>query len=369
MTQVHGAVDPRFARVKDAFASCFADGYEHGASVAVILDGKLVADLWAGHADQAKTKPWQRDTIVNVWSCTKGVVATAIAMLVDRGLLRYDEPIAKLWPEFGSHSKDTITPDQVMSHCSGINGFSEPMDLDRLCDWNASIKTLEKQTPNWQPGTACAYHALTYGHLASEPLRRATGKSIGRFIADEIAGPLGVEFFVGVPDHADHRCAEIIEGPLAYDWVNGVLKSPYPQACVNPTPNALWPHDRRWRAAEIPGGNGHCGASALATIYGSLTKIMSADAVAEAARVRYRGLDSSFGFDTVWAAGFRIEDKINCPKASPGTVSHGGWGGSFGFGDPQAKLGFAFVTSHMMAFDDGIDKRRTRLIEAVYDAL
>jgi CubicO group peptidase (beta-lactamase class C family) len=374
MVNIHGTTDPRFAKVRNAFASNFEDGLEHGAGVAVMLDGKLVVDLWGGHADASKTREWKQDTLVNVWSCTKGVVATAVAICVERSLLRYDEPIAKVWPAFAANGKEAISLDLVVSHQAGLNGFSNPVGEDIIYDWAAYTTALAAMAPNWKPGTTCAYHALSYGHLAGEPLRRVTGKSIGQFISKEIAAPLGVEFFVGIPESEDHRTAKIIEGPKTNNWVDEVLKSKYPQSCKNPTPVASAPNHRRWRATEIPGGNGHCSAAGLACIYGDLvsgnSKLIHRDTLAEASRVRFRGLDESFNIDTVWGAGFRMEDpNAYGARASTKTVGHGGWGGSVAFGDPEAKLGFAYVTNHMLGFDDGIDVRRKNLSDAVYDAL
>jgi CubicO group peptidase (beta-lactamase class C family) len=373
MAQVDGSVDPKFARVADALASCQADGVMQGGSVAVVIAGKVVAELWCGHADAAATRPWARDTLVNVWSCTKGVMAAAIAMAVDRKLLRYDAPLAAVWPEFATNGKEQITLDHVMSHRSGLNGFPDPMPDDIFVDWTTTIRALEIMTPVSTPGSVCAYHALTYGHLTGEALHRVTGKSVGAFIREHIIAPLGVEFHVGVPASDDDRCAEMIEGPKASNWVATVLASPYPQSCQNPTPNANAPNTRAWRAAEIPGGNGHCNALALAAIYGDLTKaqptLLSADAVREASRIRFKGIDESFASETCWGAGFRVGRTDEAPHLSANAIGHGGWGGSIAFGDPEAQLGFAFVTNTMLGFDDGIDPRRQRLIKAVYDSL
>jgi CubicO group peptidase (beta-lactamase class C family) len=373
VTVINGHCDTRFSGLKDAFASCFADGLEHGAGVAVMLDGRLVAELWGGHADKAKRKDWQRDTLVNVWSCTKGVVAAAVAMAVERGQLRYEAPIADVWPAFGCNGKEAISLDLVMSHRSGLNGFNDPVADADLESWERYTARLAQMSPNWVPGTVCAYHALSYGHLAGEPLRRVSGKSVGQFITEEIAEPSGVEFYVGVPETHDHRCAEMIEGPKASDWITTVSQSAYPQSVQNPTPRATAPNERKWRAVEIPGGNGHCSAAGLASIYGDMvsgrSKLMSVDALQEASRERYRGLDASFGSDTCWGAGFRLDNAESTQRASKGTISHSGWGGSIGLGDPVARLGFAYVTNYMLGFDDGIDLRRKRLLDAVYDAL
>ena len=369
---VHGHADPKFARLKDAFTSTFADGLEKGAGVAVMVDGKLVADLWGGAANAAGTKPWREDTLVNVWSVTKGVVALAVAMLVERGKLQYDAPIAKHWPEFAANGKERVSLDQTLSHTAGLHGLTVPMDRAGLCAWTPYVNALAVMAPIYEPGTRHVYHALTYGHLAGEPLRRADGRSIGRFISEEIAGPLGVPFFVGLPESEDHRAAEMIEGAQAADWVTEVSKSPFPQASANPAPVATDPNLRAFRAAEIPGGNGQATAGALATIYGGLANgkspLLSKQGLAAATRIRFDGMDESFNLPAKFGAGFRIDDPDFGGRGAPGTFGHAGWGGSITFGDTDAKVGFAFVTSHMLGFDT-FDPRRKRLVDAVYDAL
>jgi CubicO group peptidase (beta-lactamase class C family) len=372
--QINGTTDARFSRLSEAFETCFSEHNEHGAAIAVMLDGMVVADLWAGYADKAETRHWEHDTLVNVWSCTKGVMATAIAMLVERGQLKYDAPIADVWPEFAANGKSHITLEQAMSHQSGVNGLNYPISEDDLCASTPFVEAIAAMAPNFEPGSTCSYHALTYGSLTAEPLRRVTGRTAGQFIADEIAGPLGIDFFVGLPEAQDHRAAEIIEGPNASKWISDILKSKYPQPVMNPTPRALAPNDRRWRAAEVPGGNGHGNARALASIYGDIvsgkSKLMSQGTLAEVSRVRFRGMDESFGMETVWGAGFRLEDAIPYgSRASKETIGHGGWGGCLGLGDPEAQLGFAYVTNHMLGFHDGVDPRVTRMVGAVYDCL
>jgi CubicO group peptidase (beta-lactamase class C family) len=370
--QIYGTTDPHFAKLKDALAANFADGLEHGAAIAVVVDGKLVVDLWAGHADKAKTKLWQRDTIANVWSSTKGVVAAAVAMLVEQGKLHYDKPIANVWPEFAAQGKEHITLDQTMSHISGLNGLNIALAPEQLYQWSPYVDALAAMEPNWKPGTDCAYHALSYGHLAGEPIRRVAGMSVGQFITQHIAKQLGVEFFVGLPVEQDYRVAEMIEGKGASGWVDQVLASPYPQSCMNPKPIATAPNERAWRAAEIPGGNGHCDARSLATIYGDIagtrSKLFSIQTRNEAVRPRFRGIDTSFNLQTAFGAGFRIEDEMFGKRASQKTFGHSGWGGTTAFGDPEAKMGFAYVTNNMLGFET-LDPRRERLISAVYDAL
>jgi CubicO group peptidase (beta-lactamase class C family) len=374
---VEGTNDPRFAAVREAFESCFADGLETGAAVAVMADGKLVADLWGGHSDAAGTRPWQRDTLVNVWSATKGVMATAIAMAVERGQLSYDAPMAKVWPEFAAGGKEAVTLDIAMSHRAGLQGLTTPMDEQGLYDWFPYVGALAAQAPLYEPGSLCVYHALSYGHLAGETLRRADGRFPGQFIAEEIAGPLGMDFFVGLPQEHDHRAAEMVEGPKASDWLELIDDSGWGQAMHNPDIRAGHPNRRAWRAAEIPGGNGMGDARALATLYGALAKggalgsacLLSADGVAAATAERYRGPDASFGSDTAFGAGFRLAGEGGEMGPSAAAFGHSGWGGTQAFADPDAGIGFAFVTQRMLGFDDGIDPRRARLIDALYGAL
>ncbi len=370
---IEGKLDPKFNRLKDAFASNFAGGLERGASFALMLDGKIVADLWGGHADKAQTRPWQHDTLVNVWSCTKGIMAIAAAMEVERGRLNYDRPVAEVWPEFAANGKGQITLGQLLSHQGGLNGLSVPMDDAGLYAWTPYVEALAAMAPLWEPGSRCVYHALSYGHLAGEPLRRVSSQRVGGYVTQNIARPSGAEFFIGLPEVQDHRHAEIIEGPKASDWVEATLASAYPHACMNPTPVAAAPNARAWRAAEIPGGNGHTNALGMASIYGQAAKansaLLSAQALADAIAIRFEGLDSAFQSPTCFSAGFRMRDPHTLGRASDRAFGHGGWGGSLGFGDPDAGLGFAYVTNYLLGFDDGIDPRRQRMIDAVYELI
>ena len=369
---ISGTVDPRFAAVRDAFAQNFADGLDHGGAVAVFAGGKLVADLWGGHADAAQQKPWARDTLVNVWSVTKGIMATAIGLLVERGKLSYEQPLAKVWPEFAANGKEAISLDLVLSHRAGLDGLAAPMPLADLYQWTPYVDALAAMAPLWPPGSRCVYHALSYGHLTGEPLRRADGRRVGKFVAEEISQPLGVPFHIGLPESAEPNVAELIEGPGTSDWISRVLASQYPNSVKHPRVSALLPNERAWRAAEIPGGNGHTDARGLATIYGALisgeAKLMRSETLAEAIRPRFIGKDACFGDPIAFAAGFLLLDPEFGPRASPRTFGHPGWGGSFALADPDAGIAIAYVTNHMLGFETA-DPRRTRLVAAVYDAV
>jgi CubicO group peptidase (beta-lactamase class C family) len=370
---IDGTTDPRFAAVRDAFASCFTDGLQQGGAVAVMLDGRIVADLWGGHADAAGTRPWARDTLVNVWSSTKGIVSLAMAQLVARGKLHYDRPVAAAWPEFAAGGKAAITLDLVLSHRSGLDGLSVPMTIEQVYAWTPYVDALAAMAPLWEPGSRFMYHALSFGHLAGEPLRRVDGRSVGRYVAEEIAGPLGVPFYIGLPDSEDHRVAELIAGPGSSDWVTFNLASPYPHSCRNPDLVATQPNDRAWRAAEMPGVNGHADARAMATIYGTLaadpTPLLPRAAIDEATRLRFEGLEANTGTPTAFGAGFCLRDPDYGRRASARSYGHTGWGGTFAFADPEARLGFAYVTNTMLGFGDSLDPRRQRLVDAVYDRL
>ncbi len=379
---IDGTADARFAGVRDAFESCFAEDLEHGAAVAVMVDGKLVVDLWGGHADAARTVPWRRDTLVNLWSSTKGVTALAIAMLVERGKLDYAAPLARIWPEFAANGKEGITLDQVLSHQAGLHGLSVEMSDADFYAWHPFVAALAAMAPLWKPGSRCIYHPITYGHLAGEALRRVDGRTIGRFIAEEIAGPLGLSLFVGLPESEERRVAELRAEPSTSAWVTEGLTGPYHHCFRNPAVTPLKPNERAWRAAEIPGANGQGDARSLAILYGALAQggtldgramdgrgLISQQGIDRALAERFRGWDQSLKVKTAFGAGFRLDDPAYGTQAAPGNFGHTGWGGTVAFADPAARLGFAFVTARMQDFDTGIDPRRRRLTDAVYAAL
>ena len=372
-----GVTAPGFEAVRGAFERNLADGLECGGAVAVWLDGKPVVDLWGGIRDADGRKPWKRDTLVNVWSAGKGVVALAVAMLVERGKLDYAAPMARYWPGFAANGKQNITLDQVMSHQAGLDGLPEPLSDAQWLAWTPVVEVLAAMKPNWAPGSVCVYHPETYGYLAGELVRRVDGRSIGQFVAQEIAEPLALSFYFGLPLAQDHRVATITASEKAYDWVVQGAASAYPHAYRNRTFSATAPNERAWRAAEMPAGNGQSDARSLAKIYGALAiggtidghHLVSPATLALASRERFNGLDASSGAPTVFGAGFRIGAVGFGAHVGPGHVGHTGWGGSVAFADPKRRLGFAYVTNRMLGFDDGIDPRRHRLIDAVYAAL
>ena len=238
---ISGKTSPRFAAVREAFGLSFADRMELGAALAVVVDGETVVDLWGGHRTLDRSQAWESDTLVNVWSVGKGVMALAIAMLADRGQLDYSAPVATYWPEFAANGKGAITVDQVMSHQAGLDGLNVPMADDGIFDWHRVVNALAAMAPLWPPGSRCVYHPLTYGFLSGELIRRIDGRSPGRFIAEEIAKPLKLDLHIGLAASDDARVAHMSAGDKAYDWVRQGEQSAYPHAFRNPSLDATAP--------------------------------------------------------------------------------------------------------------------------------
>jgi CubicO group peptidase (beta-lactamase class C family) len=211
-SEVQGTCDPRFEAVREALAASL-DGKDVGASAAVFVDGQPVADLWGGYIDADRTQPWQQDTIVNVWSTTKPMAALCVLILADRGEVDLDAPLARYWPEFAHAGKESVLVRHVLSHMAGLPTWDEPMTVDGLYDWTTATARLAAQPTRWEPGTAAGYHAVTQGYLLGELVRRVTGRGLGEFFAEEVAGPLGADFHIGLPERHDHRVAPVIAPP------------------------------------------------------------------------------------------------------------------------------------------------------------
>jgi CubicO group peptidase (beta-lactamase class C family) len=377
--KVQGETAPGFEAVREAFAANFeraGDYQELGAALAVYHRGVLVADLWGGWADQARTRPWQRDSLINVWSATKGAMAVAVARLVDQGRLSYEDRVADHWPEFAQGGKAEITVGQAMSHQAGLPGFAEPTGLDDQLDWEGCVGRLERQAPAWPPGEASSYHAMTFGWLAGELVRRVTGRSPGAFLAEEIAGPLGADLHIGLPDALEDRVAEIV-GPA--NPPDPALLAALPPAAlmalVNPTQDPESPNRRAWRAAQVPAANGHASAMGLARLYAALV-FDGLDGVRPLSpQARQRMLrpaapsgrvDQFLGFTDCWSMGMCL----NTPGvygANPRAYGHSGWGGSFGCADPDAGIAIGYVCNRMGPELVG-DPRTAGLCEAILEA-
>ncbi len=233
MAEVHGTCEARFEAVRRTLADQLESGADLGASVAVLLHGEPVVDIWGGWADAEKTRPWERDTITNVWSTTKTMTFLVALMLHDRGQLDFHAPVATYWPEFAANGKASIEVRHVMGHTAGLSGWDEPITPEDLADWEKCTAALAAQAPWWEPGTASGYHALTQGYLIGEIVRRITGDSIGTFFAREVAKPLEADFFIGLPASEDHRVSNVIPPPP--DQARGI-RGPAPRVLAQDVP-------------------------------------------------------------------------------------------------------------------------------------
>jgi CubicO group peptidase (beta-lactamase class C family) len=380
---IDGNCDARFASVREAFAENFVKRGDVGAAVAVTIDGKPVVDLWGGYADKARTRPWRNDTIVNVYSATKGVAATCLNRLIDEGRVDLDAPVATYWPEFAQAGKDTLLVRWLLSHRAGLPAVRKTLPADALLSWDLMTTTLAEQSPWWEPGTRHGYHALTFGYLVGEVVRRVTGRSLGTYCREEIAGPLAIDFHIGLDSRDDARCAEVIAAPLPMpgesnplsDAVSGDPESLAAKALNNP-PGALrlsMINSPAWRHAEIPAANGHTNARALSRFYSALARGGEVDGVRilSRAQVQQCYVEQSNGIDAVlsvpmrFGLGYRLTQPAAPYGPNPHTFGHTGAGGSLGFADPDARLGFAY-TMNQMGSQVLLDSRVAALLDALY---
>ncbi|MDI9886703.1 serine hydrolase domain-containing protein [Streptomyces sp. HNM0645] len=383
-THIEGHCDARFTAVRTAFEENFAERGELGAAVTVRAGGRAVVDLWGGWADAARTRPWERDTVVNVWSTTKGPTALCAHVLADRGLLDLDAPVASYWPEFASAGKESVLVRHLLSHRSGLAGLREPHTFAQLCDWQLTVARLAATEPWWTPGTRSGYHAMTYGFLVGEVVRRVTGLLPGAFLHQEVTGPYGVDFSVGLPEKEYHRAAELVHAPVASDSeqaaVFAQLEPVALAALANPAVGAVEAGSPEWRAAEIPAANGHGSARAIAELYGIVAsggllggrRLLSATA-AERIRegqgpCRDLVLGAGFAHDTEVALGLWLSGPNGSYGPNPRAVGHDGFGGSCGLADPEAELSMGYVMNRMGS-RIADDPRKMALVEAVYRAL
>ncbi len=381
---IEGTCDPRFTRVREAFADNFASRRETGASVALAFDGRVVVDLWGGWADKARTRPWTRDTIVNVFSTTKGLTAICAHRLAGEGRLELDAPVAKYWPEFAANGKDQITVRQLLNHLAGLPAIRKPLGSEDLYDWGTMTDALAAEAPWWEPGTRHGYHAITFGYLVGEVIRRITGKSVGGYFRDEIAAPLAIDAHIGLPVTEDGRVADMLGAPPPapgeFNLFAEIGKNPESvtaKTFMNPPVLSMaMVNSRAWRGAEIPAANGHTNARALARLYGALARggevdgvrVMEAREIPDCYVEESRGRDEVLMISTRFSAGFMLSQPGEEMGPNATAFGHPGAGGSLGFADPEAKIGFGYAMNRM---GGGIllDPRAKALIAATYASL
>lgn len=369
---IDGLVAKGFEPVRAAFAQNFADGLEIGAGFAALINGEPVVDLWGGYSDRARSRPWRRDTLVPVYSTTKPIAALVIATLVEQSALDYDAPLSAVWPEFAAEGKDRVTLAEALSHQAGIPGFIAPIDPALWLDPPALSAALAALKPLWPPGTASGYHALTWGYIAGEAVRRVSPRSLGTILRETICAPLGVDFWIGLPESEEERVAQV-HRPRAMPDLGPVTPAKHaaflaPWAAPNRSGAA-------WRRAEIPSANGHGSAMAVAQLFGAYAnggvighmRVVDPETFAELIATRIEGEDLVLPFRMQWAAGvMRNNNKIYGPSLR--TLAHGGWGGSFGMGDPSHGLSAAYVMNQQTPALQ-TDARGQRLLTALYACL
>ncbi|WP_322501220.1 serine hydrolase domain-containing protein [Streptomyces rochei] len=389
MTTIGGDVAAGFEPVREAFAENFAQHGDIGAAVCVYQDGRPVVDLWGGIADRDTGRPWERDTLQLVYSATKGATATAAHMLAERGLLDLDAPVAEYWPEFAANGKTDIPVRWLLSHQAGLVTLDRPVPLAEALSWHPMTAALAAQRPVWTPGTAHGYHGRTWGWLVGEVIRRVSGRTLGRFFADEIAAPLGLDFFIGLPASERHRVSR-----MAYRKPNVDLTTLPPES----VPEELREQVAAWRdpnsfsnrayavtdppaidfdspevqAAELPASNGIGTARALARMYAALigevdgVRLLSPETVASAAKEQAAGMDQVLVAPSRFGSGYQLPTEDN-PMSGPGAFGHNGRGGSLAFADPERGIAFGYAMNHIVGGAD--DVRAEALVNAVRRSL
>jgi CubicO group peptidase (beta-lactamase class C family) len=377
-----GTCDDRFNAVREAFEENFVERdntiYDDGASVAVTVEGELVVDLWGGTTatDASPSAPWERDTIINVWSTTKTVSALACLVLADQGELDLYGKVAAVWPEFAANGKGDIEIRHLMSHTAGLSGWDPPIAVDDLYDWEKATSLLAAQAPFWEPGTASGYHAATQGYLEGEVVRRVTGQTIGEFVAKEITGPLGADFHIGTAAEHDARVAHVIppSGPLTVEGADpdSIAMRTLTSVPLEAAVSATIP----WRRAEIPAAGGHGNARSVAQIHAPMAcggeanglRLLSAKTIDAVFDEQCYGTDLVLGVVLRHGIGFGLP----CPEMpiSPNERAcfWGGWGGSLAIIDLDARMTISYVMNKMGEGTVG-DMRGAGLVLATYMSL
>jgi CubicO group peptidase (beta-lactamase class C family) len=378
MADLHGACGERFAALRSALQQNLDSGEELGASLVLDIDGDLVVDLWGGSCDEARTVPWSEDTITNVWSSTKPVTSLAALMLVDRGELDVDAPVARYWPEFAASGKQDIKVRQLMSHSSGVSGLDQPAAVDDLYDWQKATSRMAAQAPWWEPGTASGYHALNYGHLVGEVVRRVSGKTLKQFVAEEIAGPLGADFQIGAAESDWGRIAEVVPPPpLPFDLAALDPDSPAVKTLTGPAAEAAAANTAGWRRADMGAVNGHGNARSVARIMSVVARggevdgvrLLGPETIDLIFREQVNGVDVVLGVPLRWGLGFGLPRRDVVPWLPDGRICFwGGWGGSMIVMDAERRMTISYMMNRMGPGIIGSD-RSAAYGQAIYDAV
>jgi CubicO group peptidase (beta-lactamase class C family) len=379
---LNGTCEPRFEPVLDAFMQNYRVEDEVGSAVSVLVDGRTVVDLWGGWKDGARQREWQRDTLVCMMSVSKGIMGLAFSLLVDRGLVDVDAPVANYWPEFAANGKRSLPVRFILDHRAGLPYIAEPLWPGAIYDHEAICKALAAQAPVWEPGTVAAYHIHTQGYLIGEIVRRVTGKTIGRFIRDELSAPLSADFMIGsLSAHDQARCAEVMPNMQARLFAAKEVEAETLRSKVFvQNPAEPWPatlNSTLWREAEIASGNGHGNARGVARIYGAFARGGELDGVRLTRPSSIEGMITEQHNMTELMQERPYHQALGILLNTPAAVymgpnarafGHHGIGGSIGFADPDARVGFSYSVNRMHAVGTN-GPRAARLIDALYAAL
>ncbi len=375
--EVQGTCDPRFEAMRQVLQANLDTGADLGASVAVVLHGEPVVDLWGGWADTGRTTPWEHDTIVNVWSTTKTMMALSALVLVDRGELDPAEKVAHYWPEFAQQGKQDIEVRHLLSHTSGVSGWDQPVTVDDLYDWEKSTSMLAAQEPWWEPGSASGYHALNQGHLVGEVVRRVTGQQLGEFFAAEIAGPLGADFHIGLSPGEFHRVSHVVPPPpLPIDLTTLDPTSPMVRTFTGPAPGAEAAWTSAWKQADIGAANGHGNARSVARVQSAITnggvvggrQLLSPATIERIFEVQSDNVDLVLGVPERFGLGYGLPCE-GMPFALDARICFwGGWGGSMIVNDLEHGMTVAYMMNRMDAGLVG-DTRGFDLVAAAFAAV
>jgi CubicO group peptidase (beta-lactamase class C family) len=374
--EIQGTCAPEFEAVRAAFAGNFDQGLEIGASASVTVDGETVVDIWAGDADE-DGRPWERDTIVNVWSTTKTMAATVLLMLADRGELDLDAPVAEVWPEFAANGKEAVTTAQIMGHTAGLPGFDPAIEPAGLYDQDLVAANLAAQAPWWEPGTVSGYHAITQGFLEAEVVRRVTGRTIGTFFREEVAEPLGADFHIGLPESEEHRVATLKTPGVSLGTFEGADRSSLGFRALASCPiTGDEANTRAWRSAEIPAAGGTGNARSVARVHAALAcggtldgvTLLSPEGVDRIFVEQCHTTDLVLGAKMRLGTGFGLMNDLIPLSPNPRSCFWGGWGGSICVVDVDARVSIAYVMNRMAGELVG-DTRGAMLVLAAMGAL
>lgn len=358
MTAVEGFADPAFEGLRELLQRNLADGTDVGASVAVVADGEQVVDLWGGTADVGTGARWVKDTVVNTYSLTKTMTTLAALVLVDRGRLDLDAPVARYWPEFAANGKSGILVRHVLGHTSGVSGWQQRVTLADICDAPRAEDLLAEQAPWWEPGTASGYHATNFGHLIGGMVRRITGVGLGEFFATEVAAACGADYFIGTPADVDPRVAPLIAPPpTGFDYAALPPDGVFVKTMTNPVIQVPETSSRMWRGADIGGANGHGNARSVALVqsvvsHGGRTptgeRLLRPETVERIFDVQADGTDQVLGVALRFGLGYALPAPAVHPSIPEGRVCWWtGYGGSIVVNDLDRRMTFAYVMNKM----------------------